>query len=264
MKIIRSLFLCILMATFATGMSGCSTTGGGGSDSEGELRVSPEGDKLAVTNVKLGVGYMQKGSYEYALSKFRRAIEIDSSYPDAHYAIALLYDKLGKPDAAKQHFETAISLNPSYSDAYNAYAAFLCRNQEYDAADEQFRKALSNPLYRSPQLVQLNAGICAVNAKQYERAEGYFRKVLQSNPKEPVALYQMAKLNYESGRYLQARAYIQRFSSATSPAPQGLWLGVQIERKMGDKSAEASYALSLRKLFPDSEEAHQLRESSNR
>ena len=258
MKIIIPLFLCTLI-----GLTGCTSTGGGSSE-EGDLRIAPKGDKLAVTNVKLGVGYMQKGSYEYALEKFRRAIELDSDYPDAHYAIALLYDKLGRPKSAKQHFEEAISLNPSYSDAYNAYAAFLCRNQEYDAADEQFRKALQNPLYRTPQLVRINAGICSVNAKQYERAEGYFRKVLQANSKHAVALYQMAKLNYENGRYLQARAYIQRFSSVSRPSPQGLWLGVRIERKMGDKGAAASYALTLRKQFPDSDEAHLLRESSRR
>lgn len=264
MRIIKPLFLCTFMVLGGAGLVGCSATGGGSSDSEGDLRVAPIGDKLAVTQVKLGVGYMQKGSYEYALSKFRRAIEIDSNYPDAHYAIALLYDKLGKPAPAKQHFEKAISLNPSYSDAYNAYAAFLCRNEEYDAADEQFQKALQNPLYRSPQLVQLNAGICSVNAKQYKRAEGYFRKVLQADSKHPVALYQMAKLNHESGNDLQARAYIQRYTSGNRPSPQVLWLGIQIERKMGDKNAEASYALSLRKLFPDSEEAHLLRESSRR
>lgn len=258
MKIIIPLFLCTLI-----GLTGCTTTGGDSSE-EGDLRVAPKGDKLAVTNVKLGVGYMQKGSYEYALAKFRRAIELDSSYPDAHYAIALLYDKLGRPEAAKRHFDEAISLNPSYSDAYNAYAAFLCRKNEYDAADEQFQKALANPLYRSHHLVRINAGICSVNAKQYKRAEAYFRKVLQANSKHPVALYQMAKLNYESGNYLQARAYIQRFTSVTRPSPQGLWLGIRIERKMNDKSAVASYALSLRKNFPDSEEAHLLRESSQR
>jgi type IV pilus assembly protein PilF len=263
MKIIKPIFLYMVIAMGGVGLAGCSATGSGGS-AEGDLRVSPEGDKLAETNVKLGVGYMQKGSYEFALSKFRRAIEIDSSYPDAHYAIALLYDKLGRPEAAKTHFEEAISLNPSYSDAYNAYAAFLCRKQEYDAADEMFRKALDNPLYRSPQLVQLNAGICSVNAKQYERAESYFRKVLQANSKHPVALYQMAKLNYESGRYLQARAYLQRFSAVSRPTPQTLWLGVRIERKMGDKGAAASYALTLRKQFPDSDEAHLLRESNRR
>ena len=260
MKIIIPLFLCTLM-----GLTACTSTGGGSnSDQDGNLHVAPKGNKLAVTNVKLGVGYMQKGSYEYALAKFRKAIEIDSSYPDAHYAIALLYDKLDRPEAAKHHFDQAINLNPSYSDAYNAYAAFLCRKQEFDAADEQFQKALSNPLYRSHHLVRVNAGICSVNAKQYKRAEGYFRKVLQANSKHAVALYQMAKLNFESANYLQARAYIQRFISATPPSPQGLWLGIKIERKMNDKSAVASYALFLRKNFPDSEEANLLRESSPR
>ncbi|WP_126454097.1 type IV pilus biogenesis/stability protein PilW [Sulfuriflexus mobilis] len=263
MKIITSLFFYILIVLSGAGLVACSTTTGGG-DAEGELRVAPEGDKLAATNVKLGVGYMQKGSYEYALAKFRRAIEIDSSYPDAHYAIALLYDRLGRPEAAKEHFEKAISLNPSYSDAYNAYAAFLCRKEDYEAADANFQKALTNPLYRTPQLVLINAGICSVNAKNYDRADGYFRKVLQADSRQPVALYQMAKLNYESGRYLQARAYIQRFSSVSRPTPQSLWLGVRIERSLGDKGAAASYALTLRKQFPDSDETRLLRESGGR
>lgn len=263
MKIRKALFLYVFVVQAVVSLVACSATGGG-ADNEGELRVAPKGDKLAETNVKLGVGYMQKGSYEYALAKFRRAIEIDSDYPDAHYAIALLYDKLGRPESAKNHFEQAISLNPSYSDAYNAYAAFLCRKQEYDAADEKFRKALQNPLYSSPQLVLVNAGICSVNAKQYERADGYFRKVLQANPNHPTALYQMAKLNYEREQYLPARGYIQRLSSVSRPAPQWLWLGIQIERKMGDKGAVSSYALTLRKQFPDSDEAKLLRETSSR
>ena len=259
MKIIISLFLCSMI-----GLSGCTSSGGGVDDNEGELRIAPKGKKLAVTNVKLGVGYMQKGHNEYALEKFRRAIEIDSSYPDAHYAIALLYEKLDRPDAATRHYEEAISLNPSYSDAYNAYAAFLCRNKKYDEADVQFRNALTNPLYRTPGVVRMNAGICAVNAKNYPRAEAYFRKALQQNAKQPIALYQMAKLNYQNARYLQARAYIQRFMAVTSPSPQGLWLGVQIERELNDKGALASYELSLRKNFPDSEEAYSLRESNRR
>lgn len=262
MKIIKPLFLCLVFVLSGAGLVACSATGGGSGGEEGDLHVAPTGTKLAVTNVKLGVGYMQKGKYEYALEKFRRAIEIDSSYPDAHYALALLYDKLNRPKLAKEHFEKSISLNASYSDAYNAYAAFLCRRQEFDAADVQFKKALQNPLYDSQQLVQINAGICSVNAKAYKRAEAYFRKVLQANPKHPVALFQMAKSKFESGNYLQARAYIQRYSSITRHSPRSLWLGIQIEQKMGDKNAVASYSLLLRKKFPDSEEANLLREST--
>ena len=68
----------------------------------------------------------------------------------------------------------------------------------------------------------------------------------------------MASITYDSGRYLPARAYIQRYSEIARHVPQSLWLGVLIERELGDRDAEASYALSLEKNFPDSEEAGKL------
>lgn len=233
--------------------------GGGGGSEDAGLRVAPEGNKLAQTNVKLGVGYMQKGNNIYALKKFRKALELDSSSPEAHYAIAVLYDKLGKKDAAQDHFKESLSLNPTYSDAHNAYGAFLCREGNYKQADSHFLKALDNPLYLSPQTALVNAGICSTGAKKYDRAEAYFRKILSRNPKMSVALYQMAKLNYESGRYLPARAYIQRYAIVGKATSQTLWLGYRIEKELGDKGAIASYSLSLRKLFPDSEETYLLR-----
>ena len=37
-----------------------------------------------------------------------------------------------------------------------------------------------------------------------------------------------------------------------------LWLGMRVERKLGDKETEASYGLQLRKNFPESKEARAL------
>jgi len=260
----------ILTTLFIAGLAmlttGCSTTGSNAdADTEAsELRVTPEGNRLAETNVKLGVGYFQQGNYEYALKKFRKALAIDDNLPSAHYAIALLYDRLGKSKAARQHFERAISLNPQYSDAYNAYAAFLCRGKDYVNADKNFRKALSNPLYRSHQLVKVNAGLCAIRAKNYTGAEGYFRSALQANPRLQTALFHMANIYVETDRHLQARGYIQRFAAVGKHNPQSLLLGVKIERVLGDKNALAKYALLLQKRFPDSNETRELFDSERR
>jgi len=244
-------------------LSGCSSSGGS-NEGEGDLIVTQKGDPLAETNVKLGVGYFQQGNYEYALRKFRKALEIDDSLPNGHYAIALLYDRLGKPKAAVNHFERAIELNPQYSDAYNAYAAFLCRNKEYELADEKFRKALSNPLYRSHGLVRVNAGLCAMRAGNPERAEDYFRNLLQRYPNNSTALYQMAKINYDAKRYLQARGYIQRYSVEGEYTAESLLLGIKIERILGDKNLRGKYALILQRKFPDSDEAKELLKSERR
>jgi len=257
----------LLLAGLAVFTTGCSTSGGTTDDGDteaAELRVTPQGNQLAETNVKLGVGYFQQGNYEYALKKFRKALAIDDQLPNGHYAIALLYDRLGKPNAARQHFERAIELNPQYSDAYNAYAAFLCRKEDYVNADKNFRKALTNPLYRSQQLVRINAGLCAVRATNYKPAEDYFRAALQRNPKLQTALFQMAKLHVATNRHLQARGYIQRYAAVGKHTAESLLLGVKIERVLGDKDALAKYALLLQKRFPDSDEARELLESERR
>jgi len=246
--------------------SGCSGSGGysEGGDSETNLIVQPKGNQLAETNVKLGVAYFQQGNYEYALVKFRKALEIDDSLPNGHYAIALLYDRLGKPNAAAKHFERATELNPQYSDAHNAYAAFLCRKKQYERADEKFKLALANPLYRSHALVRVNAGLCAIRAGNTKRAENYFRNLLKGNPRHPTALFQMAKINLEAKRYLQARGYIQRYGEASTHTAQSLLIGLKIERVLGGKDDLAKYAILLQHKFPDSDEAQELLESERR
>lgn len=262
-KLIQAGFILLTLVL----TSACSTTGGGnvaGVDDEADLIIVPKGNRLAETNVKLGVGYFQQGNYEYALKKFRKALEIDDNLPNGHYAIALLYDRLGRKQAAAKHFERALEINPQYSDAYNAYAAFLCRKGEYDNADEKFRKALANPLYRSHALVRLNAGLCAMRAGKPDRAENYFRNLLKTNPNTPTALYQMAKINFDAKRYLQARAYIQRFGVASKYTAKSLLLGIKIERILGGKNALAKYALILQRKFPDSDEARELLQSERR
>lgn len=262
-KIIQAgLMVSVLFLT-----SACTTSGGGGTagvEDEADLIIVPQGDRLAETNVKLGVGYMQQGNYEYALKKFRKALEIDDGLPNGHYAIALLYDRLGKPQAAVRHFQRAIEINPQYSDAYNAYAAFLCRNKKYEEADEKFKKALDNPLYRSHNLVHVNAGLCAMRAGKPDDAEKYFRTLLKNSPNVPTALYQMAKINYDVQRYLQARGYIQRFAALGNHTPQSLILGVKIERVLGDRNSLAKYALILQRKFPDSDEVRELQKSERR
>ena len=74
----------------------------------------------------------------------------------------------------------------------------------------------------------------------------------------------MAKLSFETGRYLPARGYLQRYVAAAKHTAESLWLGIQIEQQLGDKDAISSYALLLKNTFPDSDQARLLRESGTK
>ena len=241
-------------------LAGCAGSGVDKSD----IQVQESGDKLAETNVELGIGYMRKGQFEYALNKLRKALEIEPNLPRGHYALALLYEQLKRDDLAEKHYLRAISGGGSYSEAHNAYAVFLCSRDRLTEADKHFREAVSNPLYQTPDMARVNAAVCAIKGKKFKEAETYLRASLQKHPKNPTALYQMASLSHMIGENLQARGYYQRYLEVARQSAPSLMLGIQIEEALGDKSAVASYELLLKSQFPDSSEYMSLRESKSK
>jgi len=76
-----------------------------------------------------------------------------------------------------------------------------------------------------------------------------------------MALFQMAKLSFEAGEFLSARAYIERFEEVSSYTPASLWIAIRTERQLGDDATAAKYEMRLKSKFPDSPEIQLLRES---
>lgn len=246
-----------MMKRFGWIMAGCLAMALGGCN---QSNVRPGGDKAspAAANVELGVLYMREGKKVIAMEVLQKALAQDPDSADAHNAIAVLYESLGETDKADDHFKRALSLNSKDSQAHNNYGSFLCRNQRWDEAEEHYLAAAANPLYETPELSYTNAGSCAFHAKDVAKAEQYWRKALDVNAKFPPALLQMARLNVNQKNYMSARAYLQRLHEVAKPSPESLWLGIQTERVLGDKNAEASYSMLLKNGFPDSPQAKQL------
>lgn len=212
-------------------------------------------------NVELGKAYIHEGDYKQAMAKLQRAIEYSPNYPEAHGTLAILHWRLGEQDKAERAFREAVRLNPDDPQFHNNYGVFLCERERYDAAEEQFVQALANPLYETPEHAHTNAGLCALRRPAPELAEKHFRAALQKNPKFAPALLKMGEISFQGEHYLQARAYLQRYSEVAAPTAESLWLGVRAERKLGDWDAASSYALRLRANYPDSEQTRLLLES---
>lgn len=237
---------CLLLAA-------CATTGTTPTPEALAPKYNP--DKASMLKVNLGIEYMRRGRYEDALHHLQRALELDSRNPEAHNAMAILYERLKEPENAGSHYAKAVELEPGNAGAQNNYAAYLCRHGKAAQAEEHFLKAINNPLYQTPELAETNAGICFAKQRDFAKAKKYLRQALQKSKDYPVALYHMANLHYEDGRYGEAWEYFRRYTDVAGHTPQSLWLGVKISKQTGDKNKAASYALLLRSKFPDSEQA---------
>lgn len=219
--------------------------------------------KSSQLNTELGLAYLRERDLERALIKLTKALEQDPSNAKAHAAIAVTYENLVRPDKAENHYARAVELDPMDSYARNAYAVFLCRKGEVDTALKHFDAAVDNPLYPQPEVALANAGQCA-RSKDSVLAERYLRTALRRNAQFAPALFQMARISFENSNALSARGYLQRYLAVAKHTPQTLWLGIQVERELGDRDAVASYSLLLQGQFPDSEEARLLQESKRR
>lgn len=239
------LFIVLLTAVMLTACAGTSVR-------DDKLRSA------AQDNVKLGLQYMQQGMNQVAMEKFQKALRQDPGLPEAHNAIAVLYESVGQIDQADHHFQRAVRLGEGDSRAHNNYGAFLCRHDRWEDAEPQFQAAAADPLYETPETAYANAGICAHRAGDRAKAERYLRKALEIDPEYAIALRRMAQLSLEQGEYLQVRAYLQRYQAVARHTPQTLLLGIRAEEQLGDKNAVASYRLLLKNNFPDSPQAREL------
>ena len=219
-------------------------------------------ENLVIVNTQLAAVYLQRGRPEVALYNISKALTLAPDDSQANNVMALLQWRLKDNDAADKHFRRALKSQPDNSEARNNYGAFLCERGEVDKAVKQFTLALADPLYTTPAQANLNAGLCLMKKPAPVAAAFYFREALKLDPKRKSALYQMAKISYDSGKTYSARGFIQRFFEIADDTPESLLLAVKIEGKLRAKDAEASYALRLRGKFPDSPEAQKLRKLS--
>lgn len=212
----------------------------------------------AQIHTELGAVYFGRGQLGVALEELNEAVRADSGYAPAYNMLALVYMELREDDKAEEHFRRALSLDGADSDTHNNYGWFLCQRGRIDDSIPHFMAALKNPLYATPDKPYLNAGICSRKKNNDAEAEGFLLKSVRLQPQQPQALFHLADIYFRRGNYAEAKNYITRFSRIAVPTAESLWLGVRIERKLGDRNAEASYGLQLRKNFPDSPEAQAL------
>lgn len=121
----------------------------------------------------------------------------------------------------------------------------------------QFLEAVKNPLYPTPNLAYANAGICAERNKDTGNAVAYLNKSLQIQPLTHAAAYQLADIQFRQGSVATAKVTL-RNAIVSNPFAETLWLGVRIARALGDRDNEASYALQLRRKYPNAKQTQLL------
>jgi eukaryotic-like serine/threonine-protein kinase len=128
-----------------------------------------------------------------------KAVAIDGSLAEAHNALAASYwDRLEFADAERE-FRRALEINPNYANAHHWYGQFL----SWDARPSEGIPHLRRAVELDPLNMQYNTNLGQVlgMARQYDAAVEQLKKTLEMDPNYPQALAQLSQEYFEMGKY---------------------------------------------------------------
>ena len=208
--------------------------------------------RRARIRMELAGSYFQLGKTEIALDEIKQSLATDPNYAEAHQLRGLIYMQLGDPALAEDGFRRALALAPRDANVMHNYGWLLCQQKRYAQADRRFNEALEQPRYQARAKTWMAKGLCHESAGQHKLAEEALFKASEMDAGNPVVTYNLANVLYVQGEVTRARFYIRRLNNSEQANAESLWLGIKVERALGDELAMQQLAGPLGRRYPES------------
>ncbi len=218
--------------------------------------VSPK--ERAKLHTEIAAAYYERGQMDVALEELGEAVKLDPDSASIYNVYGLVYAVMGEDAKAEANFQRALQIAPQDSEIRHNWGWYLCTHGRAKASIAEFEEAVKNPLYKTPEIALVNAGRCSASFGDAAGAEQFYKRALSVSPGNPTAAYGLALLAYRGKRYDEARGWLRPAVLQANPAPEALYLGICLERKLNDKQAEMSYTSQLKNRYPDSAETRAL------
>jgi type IV pilus assembly protein PilF len=228
----------------------------------GFKKASPQ--VTAQTDMQLAIEYMRMGKLAASRDFMERALSEDPGNQDVQMTAGLVYERLNDMRKADRAYSTGYRLGKGDPNIQNTYAGFLCRTGKAEAGEKLFAEVAANPLYQTPEVALVNAGVCVRGTGDMVDAEKYFNRALAIHPNLPEAMLQLGNIAFDRGDAAQANDIVQRSLAVNPATAELLWLGFRAERKLGDATMAASYARRVQTEFPNSAQAQMMRSGIDR
>lgn len=201
---------------------------------------------------ELAANYFEQGQTTVALDEIKLALVADPSYGPAYVLRGLIYMRLNDVGLAEDSFRRALQINPKDPEAQHAYGLFACEQGRHVQAEQLFQQALASPTYAGRPRTFLVMGVCQLRAGKLPEAEASLARAYEFDTGNPIAAYNLASLKHRRGDSQAAQFIIRRVNNSELANAETLWLGIRVERRLGNEVAAAQLGQQLGRRFPDS------------
>ena len=186
---------------------------------ERALALEPQ---LAEANNDLGALLAQGGDLQAAIAHFRAALASTPDYPDALNNLGYALLLTGHDDEARALYEKALALQPDFPEALNNLGLLRGRNGDLDGAERHFRAALA----RRDDYGEAanNLALVLVARKQTKEAIGLLEDFIAKAPQFEGAYVTLAKIHFNADRPQEGIAVLQRLLQRNPKHPVALEL----------------------------------------
>jgi len=243
------------------GSTGCASSAGAGataSASRGEIITESdetEERKRARIRVELALGYFQQGKTNIALDEIKLAIAADPAFSDAYSLRGLIYMALKDDAIAEESFNKALTIKAHDPNVLHNLGWLKCQQAAYSQSFAYFEQVLADPTYAGRAKTLMALGLCQIKAGLIKEAEASLLKSYEYDPGNPVTGYNLSKILFQNKSLTRAQFYIRRLNNTELANAESLWLGIKVERQLGNTQAAEQLASQLEKRYSQSSEA---------
>lgn len=166
----------------------------------------------------------------------KRALEIDGTLAESHGALAIV---LGKYEwnwaEAEVEFKRAIEINDEYSEAHYWYSEFLSTAGRTSEALEEAEKARELAPF-SPQM-EMNVGRVLYLGRRYDEALEYLQQAVEKNPANTKAKYLIGLAYVQKGMYPAALQIFEQLYASSEKDLTAAVLGYTLAKLNRKKEA---------------------------
>lgn len=255
-----NLWFFVMTVSWVFGLPGCAAKPEQGGATANRTEIVTESDesserRRARIRVELALGYFEQGKTNIALDEIKQAIAADPAFADAYSLRGLVYMRLNDFGFAEESFNKALAIKPQDANVLHNLGWLKCQQALYSPAMTYFGQALADPTYGERAKTLMAQGLCQVRAGMRQEAEASLLKSYEYDAGNPVTGYNLANLLLQKEDFVRAQFYIRRLNNSELANAESLWLGVKVERKLGNAQAMTQLATQLEKRFPQSREA---------
>ena len=160
----------------------------------------------AQLQVLLAEAYHEDGQPYKAARLLKEALQLDSTYVEAHCNLAIILHNQGQLQLAEQHYQHALALDSTLVEAMSGLGTLYSRS----GRESQGLRLLNKVLEVEPERIQARYNIAVVHHKlgDYKTAIDHFEALRTLSPLYPGVKLSLGRAYYSQGlKYLQAEQY---------------------------------------------------------